>query len=282
MFRVESLVEAILSKRPAEANEILSEVMHDILRSKLTEFRKIVAARRYGLYETAAEEGNEGYKNPGKRDPRLYQIAQFGEVKVWVVDGEIVRNDWFQDFTEGGNDAVYKEWLHNEIWIDDRNEDEIVYILIHELHENYMMKKYGWTYDKAHGSANIVENKARHSKDDDVVADILDDQVQLCMELQQKDKLKESINTGNVRRIGRLKVIRVRIRNGKIQRRKKLSAVKGYTFRGGRLKRMSTTERRHRKLGARRAKIKRRSKRARSRLKLMRSLRKRKSLGLRV
>ena len=64
----------------------------------------------------------------------------------------------------------------------------------------------------------------------------------------------ENLEEGNVMKQGRVKIIRVRIRNGKVQRRKKLSAVKGYTIRKGKLTRMNATERRHRKLGARRAK----------------------------
>ena len=77
----------------------------------------------------------------------------------------------------------------------------------------------------------------------------------------------------------RIKRIRVRIRNGKVQRNQKKSGVKGYTLRGGRLVRMSTTERLHRKRGARRGKIKRRAKMARILMKRARSLRKLKSLG---
>lgn len=75
----------------------------------------------------------------------------------------------------------------------------------------------------------------------------------------------------------RIKRIRVRIRNGKVQRNVRKSAVKGYTLRGGRLVRMSTTERMHRKRGARRGKIKRRAKMARIILKRKRSLRRLKS-----
>jgi len=79
---------------------------------------------------------------------------------------------------------------------------------------------------------------------------------------------------------GRFKIVRVRIRNGKIQRRKKISTVKGWTFRGGRFTRMSATERRHRRMGARKAKIKRRAEKSRIRLHMKRSLRKRHALGL--
>ena len=78
----------------------------------------------------------------------------------------------------------------------------------------------------------------------------------------------------------RIKIIKARIRGGKIQRRKKVSNVPGMTLRGGKLKRMSTAERRRRKMGARKAKIKRRSKMSRALMKRQRSLRKRKALGL--
>jgi hypothetical protein len=93
-----------------------------------------------------------------------------------------------------------------------------------------------------------------------------------------EEPLDEAIR--NVTKMGRTKIIRVRVRKGKIQRRKKLSAVKGYTLRGGRLVRMSAIERRHRKMGARRAKFKRRAKLSQSLRKRRMSLRKRHSLGL--
>lgn len=79
---------------------------------------------------------------------------------------------------------------------------------------------------------------------------------------------------------GRIKIIKVRIRNGKVQRRKKVSNVKGYELTNGKLKRISPTEKRNRKLGARRAKVKRRGEKARIKMKMKRSLRKRASLGL--
>jgi len=51
----------------------------------------------------------------------------------------------------------------------------------------------------------------------------------------------------------RVKIIKTRIRGGKIQRSKKGSNVPGMTIRGGKLQRMSTAERRRRKMGARKA-----------------------------
>ena len=78
----------------------------------------------------------------------------------------------------------------------------------------------------------------------------------------------------------RIKLIKVRIRGGKIQRRKKVSNVPGMTLRGGQLKRMSAAERRRRKMGARRGKMKRKAKMTRSLMKRKRSLQKRRSLGI--
>lgn len=89
-----------------------------------------------------------------------------------------------------------------------------------------------------------------------------------------------ALNEANVVKQGRKKIIRARVRGGKVQRRKVLSAVKGYTIRGGKLVRMPAAERLKRKLAARRAKIKRKAKAARALMKRKRSLRKRASLGL--
>ena len=85
----------------------------------------------------------------------------------------------------------------------------------------------------------------------------------------------------NIMRMGRTKLVRLRIRKGKVQRRKKFSAVKGYTIRGGRMVRMSSLERMHRKRGARRAKIKIKTKRNQILRKRRMSLRKRRAMGIR-
>lgn len=53
-----------------------------------------------------------------------------------------------------------------------------------------------------------------------------------------------------------------RVRGGKIQRRRKVSNMPGYRFQDGRLVRMSTRERLHRKVAQRKGAIKRKSKQA--------------------
>lgn len=78
----------------------------------------------------------------------------------------------------------------------------------------------------------------------------------------------------------RIRRIRSRIRSGKVQRNVKKSGIKGYSLRGGKLVRMSAAERLHRRMGARKGKLKRRAKMARILLKRKRSLSRRHSLGL--
>jgi hypothetical protein len=77
----------------------------------------------------------------------------------------------------------------------------------------------------------------------------------------------------------RVKIVKLRIRNGQVQRRKKVSNVPGFTLRNGKMTRMSPTERRNRKLGAKRGKVKRRAKMVQAVRKRQRSILKRKRLG---
>lgn len=105
----------------------------------------------------------------------------------------------------------------------------------------------------------------------------------IWQEIEEDDELyedDESISEANIQKMGRTKLVRVRVRNGKVQRRKKLSNVKGFTYRGGKLVRMSPMERRNRKMAARRVKIKLRSKRSQILRKRKMSLRRRKAMGL--
>jgi hypothetical protein len=88
------------------------------------------------------------------------------------------------------------------------------------------------------------------------------------------------LDEANVIKMGRTKLVKVRVRKGKVQRRKKFSAVPGYTIRGGKLTRMLPAERRHRKISVRRSKFKRRAKLNVALRKRKISLRKRRAMGL--
>jgi hypothetical protein len=77
----------------------------------------------------------------------------------------------------------------------------------------------------------------------------------------------------------RVGVVKLRVRGGKVERRKKVSNVPGMTLRGGKLTRMSPAERRRRKLGAVKAARKTKAKKAQIMRKRKISLQKRARLG---
>lgn len=127
---------------------------------------------------------------------------------------------------------------------------------------------------------NLVE--ARNELEDKLKTLVAEkiNQLKLRMTAEAFESFDLELTEGNVLRMGRTKMVKVRIRKGKIQRRSKLSNVKGYTIRHGMLTRMSPQERRHRKLAARRSKFKRRAKLRQSLRKRNLSLRKRTAMGL--
>jgi hypothetical protein len=82
---------------------------------------------------------------------------------------------------------------------------------------------------------------------------------------------------------GRIKIVRARVRGGKIQRRKKVKdpSLDGkYKMLDGTIAREPSSERMKRKRGARHGAIKRKAKEARALIARKKSLRKRESIGL--
>ena len=127
-------------------------------------------------------------------------------------------------------------------------------------------------------SGNLVEARELLSiKINEIVDEKLEQRkLRLVAEEYNSDMLPE----GNIMKMGRMKLIRVRVRKGKVQRRIKKSAVPGFTVRSGKLVRMTPLERRHRKMGARTAKFKRRHELQQSIRKRKVALRRRKALGV--
>jgi hypothetical protein len=84
-----------------------------------------------------------------------------GKVKVWLIRGDLVRDFYFIDFTEGGHDKVYHFVPENEVWLDDDlSPKERKFVLLHELHERHLMSQ-GWVYHRAHRSASEIEHYCR-------------------------------------------------------------------------------------------------------------------------
>ena len=95
-----------------------------------------------------------------------------GKVKVWLVDGNLVRSFFLLDYCEGGHDLVYPFIPKNEIWIEEAiSPQERKFIILHELHERYLMSQ-GKSYKNAHIGATEVEDHYRENPKEDLEAKI--------------------------------------------------------------------------------------------------------------
>ncbi len=94
------------------------------------------------------------------------------------------------------------------------------------------------------------------------------------------EAIRRTINEADVVRQGRIKLIRRRIRKGKLQRNIRKSAVKGFTLQRGKLKRIPAARRIHMRIVQRRAERKRKQHLQSSLRKRKISLRKRKAMGI--
>ena len=104
-------------------------------------------------------------------EPKLKKLGKVGDLSLWLVDGKVVRDSLYVDFTEGGHDLVYHWIPSREIWIDnDVQPTERRLVILHELFERRLMSK-GWTYTKAHQQALAREDAERTRQKQSAVRD---------------------------------------------------------------------------------------------------------------
>ncbi|MDP3966388.1 MAG: hypothetical protein Q8Q04_02565 [archaeon] len=133
-------------------------------------------------YDKAWKEGNKVQKREREKDRQFKKLNTLKKeknyelikkihkrllkeysnyLKVWIVNGKIVREMFFIDFVEGGHDKVYSFVPEGEIWIDDDiSQKERKFILLHEAHERFLMSK-GENYRNAHFNSSKLEHNYR-------------------------------------------------------------------------------------------------------------------------
>lgn len=95
----------------------------------------------------------------------LLQEYSTPDVQIWLVDGQLVRDFFLNEYSEGGHDRVYPFIPEGEIWIEQvLSENERRFIILHELHERFLMGSKGGkkTYPNGHHGATIVESHYRN------------------------------------------------------------------------------------------------------------------------
>lgn len=250
-----NLVNLIVNRDFVSADSILEETVELIMTKKLEEAKKMTAAKmteqgldkpswnlqQRGLVEDDVESGEES----SMARSELNAITKDAKNIMSKIKGNKELEAWTQSKITKAADYL------NSVadYMDEENELE-------ESDDMGPVKVREKVKDYRHKTSGKEISSTKHPGEE--------------WELVKEETLDEA----------RIKIIKARIRGGKIQRRKKVSNVAGMTLRGGKLQRMSPAERRRRKMGARRAKIKRKSKMNRALMKRQRSLRKRKALGL--
>jgi hypothetical protein len=82
-------------------------------------------------------------------------------LKVFFVDGEYIRDNIYSDFSQGGNDMAYPEFVPiGELWIEKLMIAEQNHILKHEKDERELILQ-GMTYEEAHKVVKDAEDKER-------------------------------------------------------------------------------------------------------------------------
>lgn len=161
---------------------IAKEAKHDETRfyidRMLAERRMIAAGASYEkanaraeLIERAERSKSRMMKRMGRKKlhrqdiiSRIHRktLYRSNGLKVWLVNGELVRDFFMTDYAGGGHDRVYHFIPEGEVWIDDDIPPaDRKFIIIHELHERALMAE-GKDYPHSHEKATEVEDYFRH------------------------------------------------------------------------------------------------------------------------
>lgn len=90
------------------------------------------------------------------------KLGKIGNVVVWEINDELIRNCVDLDFVMAGNFARDDYVPLNEIWISQLlPPSDYAPTLVHEFIESYLMKNHNQNYEDAHDFANIFEKKFR-------------------------------------------------------------------------------------------------------------------------
>ena len=153
-----------------------------------------------------------------------------------------------------------------------------------EMKKIVAAEMYSQTDEKLKSVSKLYRGVNEEEKNLDKVNDIANSLKAMTKEPKLPDVnapgVPDMFKTKTVNEESRTSLVRARIRGGVVQRRKRVSNVPGMVLRGGTLTRMSAAERRRRKLGAKKAKLKTRGKQVQIQRNRKLSLMKRKRLGL--
>lgn len=93
---------------------------------------------------------------------RLLRDERNEDFKVFLIDGEFVRDELDINFCLGGHHYVYDFIPEEEIWVEEmKDERDTKDNMGHEIYERRLMKEDGLEYEKAHEKALVYEKSLR-------------------------------------------------------------------------------------------------------------------------
>lgn len=94
--------------------------------------------------------------------PYIKYIGRIKKFRLFVVDGDYIRNNMEDNFALAGHQLAYPNMIpHLEIWIEETtHKSEILFLAVHEIFENKIMQ-WGVDYELAHEMANVIETACR-------------------------------------------------------------------------------------------------------------------------
>ena len=116
-----------------------------------------------------------------------------GNVSIYLVNGEYIRDNLHIDFVEGDNDAHNPALLEpGEVWIDcDQSGSEFRANMVHELTERRLMLTQRMTYGQAHDEANNAEQFARRHREQ--LEDLVQAELKLAPPLNKPEVVQETV-----------------------------------------------------------------------------------------
>ena len=110
-----------------------------------------------------AEHGASGAREPEAQRPLPYvrRLEERGHLGIWIVDGDYVRKNVDEEFSNFGHHWTIEEIPENEVWLDEESHpDGQRFCLGHVLVERKLMQR-GKSYEQARVVADNIERELR-------------------------------------------------------------------------------------------------------------------------
>jgi hypothetical protein len=140
-----------------ESDQVAQEVAQEIAEEPVYYTKENAPANIQNRFGVA----KEGYEDKRAGVPKRFIEDLDNGLKLYSVDGKYVRDNLYSDFSQGGNDMAFPEFVPiGECWYEEAMEEEKEHIIKHEKDERVLMAG-GKLYEDAHEEVKEEEDSER-------------------------------------------------------------------------------------------------------------------------